>query len=111
MSGILSYMEEEQRRDAFISALQYLLDSEYIEDERAQGITKQIIAQRSLDNLTLKQKYRYEQDVADLFRAVCNGCEQIIPMEEIENTYTRDMELGGHYCQQCMFDVERIGEA
>ncbi|MHA7854991.1 hypothetical protein [Marinobacter shengliensis] len=107
MSRIVEYMEEQQRRETFISVLQYLLDCDEIEDERAQGITRQIIGEGTLENLSPKQIYRYEQDVLHLVEVWCDGhCEGTIDIEDLENAYMRDTELGGRYCQLCMYDIE-----
>lgn len=107
MSGIVEYMEAEQWKDDFISLLQYLLESDMIEDERAKGITRQIIGEETLDNLSSKQIYRYEQDVLHLIEVDCDGhCDDEIDMDDLENGYMREMELGGVYCQHCMHDVE-----
>lgn len=108
MSRIVELMEEQERRDAFISVLQYLLNCELIEDHRAQGITRQIIGEETLDNLTDKQLYRYENDVLHLVEVDCDGhCGGEIDIEDLENAYLRDMELGGLFCQQCMYDIEK----
>lgn len=97
----------ERSQDAFISVLQYLLESERIEDDRAQGVARQIIGERSLNNLTDKQIYRYKQDVLHLIEVYCEGhCEGMVDINDLENAYLREMELGGVYCQHCMHDVE-----
>ncbi len=63
MSSIVEFMEEKRSRDALVSVLEYLLECDMIEDDRAQGISRQIIGEGTLDNLTEKQIYRYEEDV------------------------------------------------
>ncbi|MGI1668751.1 MAG: hypothetical protein K6L74_00350 [Neptuniibacter sp.] len=107
MSSIVEFMEEKRSRDALVSVLEYLLECDMIEDDRAQGISRQIIGEGTLDNLTEKQIYRYEEDVLHLVEVACDGhCDGIIDIEDLENAYLRDMELGGTYCQHCMHDVE-----
>ncbi|WP_221801842.1 hypothetical protein [Oceanobacter mangrovi] len=107
MSGIVEYMEEQETRKALVSVLQYLLDSDMIEDDRAQGIIRQIIGEGTLDNLSDKQIYRYEQDVLHLVEVGCDGhCDGMIDIHDLENAYLREMELGGLYCQHCMYDIE-----
>ncbi|WP_345870347.1 hypothetical protein [Shewanella algae] len=107
MTSIVDFMEEKRSRDALISVLKYLLESDMIEDDRAQGISRQIIGEETLDNLTDKQVYRYEQDVLHLVEVDCDGhCDGKIDIEDLENAYLRDMELGGMYCQHCMYDIE-----
>ena len=106
--GIVEYMESERRRGAFLEALQYLLESDMIEDEKAKGITRQIIGEGTLDNLTDKQVYLYEQIVLPLIEVKCDGhCDGIIDIEDFENAHLREIELGGLYCQHCMYDIEK----
>lgn len=106
--GIVEFMESKKKRDAFLETLQYLLDNGMIEDERAKGITKQILGEGTLDNLSDRQVYRYEQDVLPLVEVACEGhCDGIIDIEDFENAHLREMELGGLYCQHCMYDIEK----
>lgn len=108
MSSIFDYLEEKNSREALVSVLDFLLESDMIEDERAQGISRQIIGEGTLDNLTEKQKYRYNQDVLHFIDVDCDGhCDDKIHIEDLTNAYFRDMELGGVYCQHCMFDIEK----
>jgi hypothetical protein len=108
MSGIVEYMEAQRSRDAFISVLKYLLKCDMIKDDRAQGVTRQIIGEKTLDNLTSKQIFRYEQDVLSLVKVACDGhCDGEIDIEDLENAYMRDLELGGVYCQHCTYDIEK----
>jgi hypothetical protein len=107
MSSIVDYMENLESRRALASVLEYLLESDMIEDERAKGISRQIIGEQTLDNLTDKQIYRYNQDVLHLVEVACDGrCDGNIDIYDLKNAYGRDMELGGTYCQHCMHDVE-----
>lgn len=107
MSSIVDYMEERELRKALVSALEYLLECDIIEDDRAQGISRQIIGEETLDNLSDKQIYRYNQDVLHLIEVDCEGhCNGIIDIHDLLNAYARDVELGGTYCQHCMYDIE-----
>ena len=109
MSSIVEYMEQERSRNALLSVLRYLLECDMIQDDRAQGITRQIIGERTLDNLSDRQIYRYNQDVLPLIERDCDGhCEAKIDIEDLENAYMREMELGGVYCQHCMYDIESM---
>ena len=107
MSLIAEYMHQEQRRLALVNVLKYLLQNYLIEDERAQGIAKQIIGGSSLDDLTEKQLYRFGQDIVDHIEVACEGhCDALIDIEELENAYLREGELDGLYCQNCAYDLE-----
>ena len=106
MSSIVDYMEQERSRNTLVSVLSYLQDSGMIDDLRSQGITRQIIGERTLDNLTESQIYRYEQDVLPLIERDCDGhCDGIIDIEDLKNGYLSEIELGGVYCQHCMIDL------
>ncbi|WP_194089615.1 hypothetical protein [Vibrio hibernica] len=107
MSSIVDYMEDLESRKALASVLEYLLECDMIEDDRARGISRQIIGEQTLDNLTEKQIYRYNQDVLHLVEVACDGhCAGSIDIHDLVNAYGRDMELGGTYCQHCMYDIE-----
>ena len=107
MSSIVEYMEDKRSKEALVAVLDHLLECDMIEDERARGISRQIIGEVTLDNLTSRQIYRYEKDVAHLVNVPCDGhCDVNIDIHDLENAYLRDIELGGTYCQHCMHDVE-----
>ena len=108
MSRIVEYMEEKRRHEALISVIEYLMRSDRIEDERSRGIAKKIIAEGALDNLSSKQLYRYEQDIKPLVEIACDGhCGGDVDIEDVVNAYMREVELGGIYCQSCMYDIEK----
>ena len=104
---IFEYMEREEKRKALVSVLKYLLENDKVENDAAIGICRQIIGGSSLDDLTEKQKYRFEQDVSDFVDVACEGhCDGMIDIEYLKNAYMRDDELGGLYCQHCAYDLE-----
>ena len=103
-------MEQQRSREALVSVLKYLLENDMIEDDRAQKITKKIVDENTLDNLTKDEIDRYEQDVLDKFEVDCDGnCSNKIDIEDLENAYLREMEFGELYCQHCMYDAEQHG--
>lgn len=109
MSSIVEYMEQENRRITLLSVLEHLHECDMIKDERAQGITRQILGERTLDNLSNAQVYRYDKNILPLIEVDCDGhCDSKIGIEDLLNGYLRAMELGGVYCQHCMHDIENI---
>lgn len=90
------------------SALQYLLESDIVQDDRARGICRQIICGTAIDQLTDNQSYRFKEFVLPHININCDGhCSGNIDINDLVNAYGRELELGGKYCQHCAFNVER----
>ena len=90
------------------SVLEYLLESDILQDDQARGICRQILGGTAIDKLTDRQSYRFREFVLPLININCDGdCSGNIDIDDLVNAYGRELELGGKYCQHCAFDVER----
>ncbi|KAB2716971.1 hypothetical protein [Brucella intermedia] len=91
---------------SFRDYLQELVDREYIRDEPAVGITRQVIA-RGESSLSEKQKFVFDRDVmSDYGRPVCEQCGESIPYSDALFA----MEECSGRCSSCQHSYEKFME-
>ncbi|MES9844596.1 MAG: hypothetical protein ABW131_08110 [Candidatus Sedimenticola sp. 6PFRAG5] len=111
MSSVKRYLEREETANNLVEALGALLEAEKIEHEASIGISKKIIADRSVEQLSTKQLAVFEHHINPLLEPDCEGhCNGKIDISDISNAIAHEFEEGGLYCQHCIYDNQKMRE-
>ena len=109
MSSIKRYAELVQEAGDRNEALTALLDCGLLEGP-AEGIAKKIIADKSLDGLSERQRAVYENAIAPQFEIGCSNpdCGQAISMDLVPQALRDEGE--DYYCVDCEYMFRDRGE-
>lgn len=91
----IDFYQEENR----IKRIKLLYEQEYIEDERAKGISRQIFSQGTISYLSPKQRYIYHLHIDSLLKtklASCCCCFEVILKREAYKLI--EDEIGNEQC-------------
>lgn len=109
MSFIKRHLEKEETANDLVEALEALLENERVENPASEGISKKIISDRSVENLSEKQLSVFENYIQPLLEPECEGhCGSNINMFDLPNALLSEFEEGGLYCQHCIFDRQKM---
>ncbi|BDQ36161.1 hypothetical protein SYK_05210 [Pseudodesulfovibrio nedwellii] len=106
MSLIKRWMEEQEEQDVFINALKAVIENEEIDNEISLGISKKILDDESIDNLSDKQINVFNKYIDPHLTPECDSDECLgngkIQMIDLPEAYNQKFELGGLYCEECV---------
>lgn len=109
MSFIKRHLEREAEANNLVAALQVLLDYEIINNPTSKGISKKIISDRSVDELSPKQLEVFDNYIHQVLEPSCEGhCNGEIDILDLPNAYLSEFEEGGLYCQHCIYDRQKL---
>lgn len=109
MSSIKRYAEQAQEAGDRNEALAALLDCGLL-DGAAEGIAKKIIAEKSLDSLSERQRAVYQNVIAPQFEIGCSNpdCGQTISMDLVPQAIRDEGE--DYYCVDCEYMFRDRGD-
>ena len=110
MSFTKRFMEEQEERDAYVDALKTLVENEVIQHDISLGITKKIIADGKIDNLSAKQLEVYDQHIEPLLNPQCENidCGGTISHRDLPAAYQEQFEVGKLLCEECLYAEMKI---
>ncbi len=109
MSFIKRHLEQEAEAINLVAALQVLLEHEIIDNSASEGISKKIISERSVKELSQKQLGVFDKYIQPLLEPNCEGyCDGKIEISDLPNAYLSEFEEGGLYCQHCIYDRQKL---
>jgi hypothetical protein len=110
MSFAKRFMEEQEERDALIEALKTLVENDVIQHAVSLGITKKIIADGKIDNLSPKQLKIYDQYIEPLLNPNCENidCGGKISHRDLPAAYQQQFEVGKLLCEECLYAEMKI---
>jgi len=94
-------------------ALETLIENEILEDgTAAYGIAKQVIADDGTQNLSDRQDVVFTNHITPHLEQECEEEDCLgdgnISLEDLPEAYNQQFELGGLYCEECVFAKFRI---
>ena len=110
MSLTKRFMEIEEEAEILVSALDALIENEAIEHKASLGISKQIVADRSIDNLSQKQIQVFQKHIEPLLTPSCerDECIEKISIRDLPDAYLNAFDFGGLFCGDCQYEEGRI---
>ncbi len=110
MSFTKRFMEQEEETEIFINALSALIKNEQIQHDVSLGISKRIVADRSIEQLSQKQIDVFEKHIDPLLTPKCekHDCNAEISTRDLPSAYLNEFEFGGLYCDDCQYEEMRI---
>ena len=105
MSMVQDAHERDQNNTAKLNIIQALIDTDKLEGPSL-GIAKKILSGDSISNLSSKQLYVYNKEIAIHFEAVCtNGdCDNHLELEDIADAILEEEYI----CQNCIYFSEQM---
>lgn len=111
MSLTKRYMEQAQDDENRNNAIEALIECDMLEGA-ALGIAKKVVAENSLDGLSDKQKFVYENNIASQFEIACEGegCGNMISMDEVADAIRNQHSGEDVFCVDCQYTYRDRGD-